>query len=286
MQAYFESQRDYDTLFHIENKENDRCAEHFHSNIELLYVVDGEIDVKINQCHGRLKKGDIAVSNGFNIHAYDTPMHSKTIFLIIPTHMIGIYNSIMAGRRFENPFLYAGEHSEELENAIHFSQRFDKSSGSLDLVGHIYVILGILLSNLKTVPDSDISSDNLIRNILMYLENNYLKPIKMTDLSNEFGYNKSYLSRVFNAHTNTSFNEYLNCLRVRHAARLIQITEHSMTRISEESGFSCPRNFNRAFLNMYKITPLEYKKHKTNPTQKGSDIDQMFRVFSYMLPDD
>lgn len=283
MQAYFESRRDYDALFHIGGTENDHYPAHFHSNIEILYVVDGEMDVTINQQTRRLPAGALAVSNSFDVHAYHTPDSSKSIRLIIPLEMAGDFQRATDKQRFESPFLLAGPHSQELESSLHFLMRYDQSKGSMVSKGHIYVVLGTLLRHLRLVPDEGrMGADDLIRSMLLYLEKNYLHGVTMQELAAAFGYNKSYLSRVFNRYINLGFSEYVNQLRVRHAARLIQTTGHSMSRIAEESGFSSVRSFNRAFQELYQITPLEYKKHKSRPTEKGKEIDHLSGVFSYL----
>lgn len=285
MHAYFESQRDTDSLFHMERKVNDNCPAHFHSNIELLYVLDGEIDVTINQQSRRLAAGSMSVANSFDAHAYHTARSSKTIFLIIPVEMVDFYHNQTEKKRFETPFLCAGAHSKELESSLHFLEKYDRTRISPISLGHIYVVLGILLDSLRLVPDEIAGTDNLIRSILLYLDQHYLEPVTIQKLSGVFGYNRSYLSRVFNAYVQTGFNHYVNRLRVRHAARLIQTTERSMGQIAEESGFSSIRSFNRAFAELYQITPVAYKRHKMEPTDQGKEIDHLFQVFSYLPPE-
>ena len=285
MQAYFESLRDYDTLFHIERKQNDTCPAHFHSNIELLYVLDGEIDVTVGGQTRRLPAGALAVSNSFDVHAYHTPAASQTIFLIIPADTVDFYQRLLDKRHFSVPFLYAGAHSEELENALRFLEKHDRTPISPVSLGYVYVILGILLQSLELVPDAaDMGTDNLIRTILVYLDKHFLEPVTMQDLADAVGYNRSYLSRVFGTYVDVGFNGYVNRLRVRHAALLIRTTDLTMARVAEESGFSSVRTFNRVFQELYQITPLAYKLHKKIPTDKGMAIDHLFQVYSYLPP--
>ena len=280
--VYFESKRDSDDLFYIEKKVNDCYHAHFHSNIEVLYVLEGEIDVTVNDHCRTLKAGAMAISNSFDVHSYNTKKVSKTIFMVIPAETVPIYQKIIDNRHFETPFLVRGDHSKELENAVFYLLNY-VGSDSLSLLGHIYVILGIALKKLTLCENDTEMSGGLIRSILLYLDKNYQKNIKLGKLSELFGYNRSYLSRVFNAYIGVGFNEYINRLRVRHSARLIQTTDMNMTQISEESGFSCVRSFNRTFMEQYGITPMKYKKHKTKPTESGSEIDKLFGVYSYTL---
>ena len=103
----------------------------------------------------------------------------------------------------------------------------------------------------------------------------------MQTLAGVFGYNRSYLSRVFNEYIGEGFSAYVNQLRTRYAARFIQTSDAPMAQIAELAGFSNTRSFNRSFLQLYKITPLSYKKHKSSPTEMGRQVDQLFQVYSY-----
>ena len=285
MQAYFESQRDTDSLFHIERKVNDRCPAHFHSNIELLYVLEGEIEVAVNQHRQRLPAGSLSAANSFDVHAYHTGRSSRTLFLIIPAETVDFYHRQTQGKRFETPFLYSGPHSRELESSLGFLEKYDRTQVSPVSLGHICVVLGILLDRLRLVPDEIAGTGHLIRSILLYLDQHYLEPVTIGELAGVFGYNRSYLSRVFNAYVRTGFHPYVNRLRVRHAARLIQTTEAGMGQIAEASGFASVRSFNRAFAELYQITPMAYRKHRQAPTDQGREIDRLSQVFSYLPPE-
>ncbi|MCI8360769.1 MAG: helix-turn-helix transcriptional regulator [Clostridiales bacterium] len=142
-----------------------------------------------------------------------------------------------------------------------------------------------MLEWLRLVPDEIAGTGHLIRSILLYLDQHYLEPVTMGEPAGVFGYNRSYLSRVFGAYVQTGFHPYVNRLRARHAARLIQTTEASMGQIAEASGFASVRSFNRAFAELYQITPMAYRKHRQEPTDQGREIDRLFQVFSYLPPE-
>ena len=56
-----------------------------------------------------------------------------------------------------------------------------------------------------------------------------------------------------------SFNEYLADIRLEKAKQLLQETDLSAERISDEIGYSNPKYFFKIFKKMTNLTPVEYR---------------------------
>lgn len=261
MLSSFEWLRDMDNQLHCKRVKNNFCYEHFHSNVEVIYVFDGEIEVDINGETQLLRKGYSAIAVSFDTHTYNTPKYSDTAYIILPLDMMPFYVNAIESKHFGCPFLPAGPHSAELEYSIEKLRSYDLTFGDMIATGYIHVILGHFFNQLELLPNKFESSNSLIRNILLYLERNYLNQVSIAEIAGYFGYNKFYISKSFNQIIQCSIPEYLNMLRARHAARLIQTTHGSLANIAAESGFSSIRTFNRAFYELYKTTPSAYKSN-------------------------
>lgn len=72
--------------------------------------------------------------------------------------------------------------------------------------------------------------------------------------------NKYYISDIFSGQLQTNFRRYLNHIRLEHAMQLIKITNAPLTDIWAEAGFNSQRSFNRAFMEIMGMTPMEYRK--------------------------
>jgi len=55
-------------------------------------------------------------------------------------------------------------------------------------------------------------------------------------------------------------NEFLRSVRMKHAARLLAETQHSVNQISLMVGFQTPRYFSQCFKQIYGMTPSEYRE--------------------------
>ena len=95
----------------------------------------------------------------------------------------------------------------------------------------------------------------------------YLNPrLKLSDVARRVGSNRTYLSRFFNQSNGLTFYDYVNSMRVKHAAELLLSTSHSITMIAEESGFNSLSTFRRVFISYHKCTPVEYRNMKKTST--------------------
>lgn len=260
MSAFFEVTRELDSQIALELKFNDSCPPHFHSNIELLYVIEGQIDTNINGQIKTLKKGWVSIANSYDIHAYSNPVSALTFVLIIPTRLVRSYTAMVRTKAFATPFI-AGSAQTKLIHSILQQLHKEKGTGSeLISKGCAYGILGILLNCTTLVDKPSPSSLDLARKILVFLEENYLNPLTIEQLARHFGYNKDYLSRFFNSYLRCGFNSYLNSIRARHAAYLMENGMTNLTEVAFASGFNNYRTFNRAFKQSFALSPSEYKK--------------------------
>ena len=283
MNAFFELSREYDKMLYCKRHDNNSCNPHFHSHIELVYVMNGEIEVTINNETRRLSKGSAAVSSSYDVHHYCTPENSQVYILLIPLDSVALIDNIMRGKTFSSPFMVSNPDTPAFEEAIKWLSHFDDTYASLTATGYLYVVLGILVARLGLSERRyEGGSTQLIRNILIYMDENYLEDISVDIVAHKFGYNKSYMSRFFNSHLGFGFSHYLNTLRSRHAARLIRMTDKSLDEILYLSGFGSVRTFNRSFKDFYNMAPTEYKRRRAHVE---TDADREIDYFAYRWPE-
>lgn len=267
MDAYFELSRDYNNLFYCLPRENTWVDPHFHSNIEIYYVHEGEIEVTINNETALLTAGCASVANSFDIHAFATPSHSKFTCLLVPMDMTSQFRHRLQTRRFRSAFLTDPAAGREIGCAIERLYRYNETRNSMAAVGYVYTILGIFADTVGLVRREQVEdSSTLVRQVLVYLEQHYLEPLTIEDLAKQHGYNRYYFSRLFNARIGCGFNQHLNNLRARHAARLIRTTSDSLEDICFQSGFGSIRTFTRAFQSFYQVTPAAYRRQRKDTT--------------------
>lgn len=272
MNAFFEISRDHNRQIYCKLSENNNCNSHFHSNMEIVYVLDGEMQVTINGCTRRMTRGCTAVSGSYDTHSYKTVGRSKAWILILPIEALKVFDNIFSKNRLNGNFLDNGLYSRELESAIAHLVRYDEAAPNVTAIGYMYVALGILTEHIGLTDHTlDSGPAELIRNILMYMNRHYLENLSVETIAQKYGYSKTYISRMFNSQLGCGFNHYLNVLRSRHAAGLIRTTTENLDQIAYLSGFQSIRTFNRSFLDFYGMSPYEYRKRKDYSTDADKE---------------
>lgn len=109
-----------------------------------------------------------------------------------------------------------------------------------------------------------VESTERLHLIIDYLTKQFNQPIALTDVAQVAGLTRTSLCRYFRERTKRSLGDFLNELRLRHAARQLRETQRSVLDISLDSGFENLSNFNRAFRQFYKVTPSLYRKQLLN----------------------
>lgn len=99
--------------------------------------------------------------------------------------------------------------------------------------------------------------------VMFWLEENYQQKFSLSQLAEDLGKSRSYLSRRFHFETGEPIHQYLNTLRLRKACELLLHSTRSIRDIALESGFSDVTYFISAFKKGIGETPLRYRKNHT-----------------------
>ena len=98
------------------------------------------------------------------------------------------------------------------------------------------------------------------RQIISYIESNYMQDIRLDDLSETTFLSPSYLSRLFKKLTGTNFKAYLEEVRLRHAAEDLRNTDQTITTIAYNNGFPNVSALASAIRKKYDMAPNEFRK--------------------------
>ena len=100
----------------------------------------------------------------------------------------------------------------------------------------------------------------LARNVTIYLESHYQEDLRLDDIAEALGHNKSYLCVAFKRDTGITILDCLNTIRIRRAAELIVYSDHSFSQVADMCGFASVSHFNRVFLKYVGITPGQCRR--------------------------
>lgn len=261
---FYEHRRDGMQSAHCWRGDNNHCMAHFHSSIELLYVEDGEITANLDGQSYQVKKGELLLASSYSVHTYRTEegKSNRVVIMIIPLTSVPSLQKTLNKRAFSQ-VIYDAREDYELQTLLSMIPANWTKYENETRKGFSYAILGLLISRVGLKDQPSNQQCGLMRDVLIYLQENYQQPLHMESLAKHFGYSKSRFSRLFHDHLGCSMIEYLAVLRCRQAAHLLLESEMTMLDIAMNVGFECLRTFYRAFKNCYDMTPTQYIKENT-----------------------
>lgn len=95
--------------------------------------------------------------------------------------------------------------------------------------------------------------------ILQYILQNPEGDLKQKTISKELYMNRSYLSTVFTAQTNTNFVEYVNNVKLKRAAWMLKHTKMKVIEIAGALDYKDMGYFLKRFKAKYGVTPSQYR---------------------------
>lgn len=263
----YEYLRDTDNQLVCWKVDNNNFWPHFHSSIEIIYVIEGELKVTLNGVVYQVKQNNFLIIPSYYIHSYVTEEYSSAYIIIIPLDSVPSYKSTLKKKTFANLLFEDPAHNDEilycLEAICNTSLDMSTPTHTNIMKGYTYVFLGLLINHVGLIDIPNTKMISLGQDILIYLQENYLKPVNLEEIAQYFGYSKSRFSHIFNEYFDCKLIEYVNGLRCHHAMELLQVKSTTITDIALASGFDSTRTFYRAFQKCFGCTPNEYVLKKS-----------------------
>ncbi len=123
------------------------------------------------------------------------------------------------------------------------------------------ILLDIIASSSEFSTDSEYLSPP-IRSTIALLHQNPNIRLTLNDAAKKASLTPTYFSHLFHSEVGQSFKAYTNGLRISYAKRLLEETELSVLEVALECGFGSVSQFHRAFKNLTRTTPTDYRKSK------------------------
>ena len=264
------------TCYTAPNEYNDAyVSNHWHNSMEILYILDGEMELVTNNRSQLLHKNDFAIINSRDIHSTKCLKRTTILLLQIPYQFlkknIPDYDHI----RFEkNTQPKSTANSTEAINIqfllISMYNTYDaKSEGfSLRFISLLYELLYELLQHFK-VDVSQASITKTDRNlkrletVISYVRQHYNETISLDEVAGIVALNTEYFCRFFKKYMGMTFLEYVNSIRLTYVCKDLMNTDYSITDILAKHGFTNYKLFMRLFKEKYGCTPKEKRKGGT-----------------------
>ena len=258
--------------------------EHFHQDIELIYILEGCMDVVMGEQTTRMEPEDILVINANKRHCLKADADILFAQFSIQYHLISSVFQNSDVIFWCDSTKEESDRYEELRKVLKaLLNHYLETKGNIANFGHIalsYRVLDILsMYFLVHAADKEKSGEqdkfeDRISQINNYIRANYNQPISLKELSDKLYLSNGYLSRFFKRNYGMSFAEYLTNIRLFHAVDDLLYTSTPITRIAFDNGFASVAVFNKVFKKAYGETPSTFRKKSKEQKKQSVETEQ------------
>lgn len=259
-----------------------RFPYHWHEDIEIIFVLSGEVEVRVHEKKFSLGEGDLFLINSNELHflmnkgAWD----SQVLVLQIDRHHLYGYDIDVSYDRF-----HLNSAEKDLPSHVFLQIKNllakmmdtylnEQSNYKLKLEQELLQLIIILLEYCR-VEGVRSSSDELrerIIEIISFLNQNYANPkLTITRIAEEFDLHPQYLSRYFREQTGYTLKKLLDYIRLNYSLRDLHESKETIANISLAYGFPDSKSYYRTFKEVMGMTPLAYRKRIAVPVEETDE---------------
>lgn len=103
-------------------------------------------------------------------------------------------------------------------------------------------------------------SNDLICDILDFIDDNINRKITMDELSGHFYFHKDYIMRLFKKEIHSTISDYINKKRIFQSLKDLQLSNDSILYIGLKHGFSSLEYYSEVFHKVMGVSPVIYRK--------------------------
>lgn len=131
---------------------------------------------------------------------------------------------------------------------------------------YLYEIILFFTEQFEMIMSSigNSSRESVLDDILHYINHNYASNITLENIAPLFGYNSSYLGKIFRKKMGENFNSYVDHVRIKHSMELLCSSELKVYAIAEKVGYRNVDYFHIKFKKYVGKSPAEYRKEHKN----------------------
>lgn len=250
-----------------------------HDFWEMVYVDKGNVEIQRDEERIILKQGEIVFHKPNEFHAIKAVDSSPNFFVVsfvcdspsmvylekyhttLDRTLKGFISSVI--KESEDTYIIPKNDTElkkleKKENARIGGEQLIKT-----YLEQLLIFLIRSITDKGTVgvfPTKESMESHIVVDIKEFINSRLEESVRICDICREFGYSKSYISKIFREQTGETLSSYAIKKRVECARMLIREDDLNFAQISAKLNFDNPQYFSRVFKRVTGMTPSEFKR--------------------------
>jgi len=265
------------------NVQKQLIHKHWHKELEILFLTKGFMEVSIEEHYLNIEAGDILFIPSRLLHAaYNTKNQACEFYAVVfDMDFISSLQSDLIQQTYIDPLINDPQnHFYYISKMNPYNQKFSepltgliedfgfKTKGfELNLKANLLLFFTAFYRYQDCLKNYQIDNSNrnhlntyICKQIILYVEENYMKKITLEEISQNVGFSKEHFCRFFKKNFKISFFTYLNQERIKKAEYLLLHSDMKVIEIAMKIGFDDANYFATVFKKFTHVTPSEYKR--------------------------
>lgn len=233
------------------------------SHYLIHYIIDGEGSYTVNNTTYNLKKNQGFLICPDALTYYEADKDHPWSYMWIGFNGVKAQTYLNYANLNEENLTFEYSKDDSLKDYISemLSLKERGYSNELKLEGLLYFFMAKLAEARKDdfSQKSYKSAELYLEKSIEFIENNYSYDIRVSDLANYIGINRSYLTHIFKKNINMSPQKYLINYKMDKACALLKNTHLPIKAIAKSVGYSDSLTFSKVFKKVIGNTPTKYR---------------------------
>lgn len=252
---------------------------HWHKETEIIFLKEGSFTFSINMKEYYKEAPALIFIGSGEIHSILIKKGMKENAVVFDLGMLSFENYDGIQYKIIRP-LIEGEISfpqiitkEDTvwEEAFPIYEKIFLEAAKKELSAYLQVKAGLYellacfyqegyLKNIGEVSEKDSEKIDILKKVLTYIHENYAERLTVEEIASVAGMNAQYFCRYFKKNISKTVTEYINDIRISHAAQKLERTNDKIIDIAGQCGYDNVGYFIKRFRQCKGMSPSEYRK--------------------------
>ena len=251
-------------------------SKHWHSSLELLMVLEGNISITVDGETWQLKDEDVILINSNSIHEIHSENGAVMIAVQIKLSLFNQFQTDLTSIVFDCNSATTPDFKRYANIRFAIASLIQANSYHSDGTDYMnyslsYYLVSQLLENFKSNASETLQKQQKymerLTRIINFINEHYAENFSLSDLAAMENLSVPYLSQFFDKYMGVKFIQYYTGIKLEHAVSDLISTKDSIETIAMRNGFTESHAFIRAFKKQYQMLPSAFRKQQAqNPT--------------------
>ena len=253
---------------------NYAAPSHWHNDIELIAILDGEMNYNVNGEIIKLHKGEGIFVNAGQMHFGFSDSRTECHFICVILHPLLLCTVPSCEQEFLlpvirsncTPFVFLDLNicwQRDILNQIHFMDQIKgQKTAPLKVQASFFEIWSLLYENLpqdSNITHSENNDLTITKNMVGFIQKNYSRKISLMDIAASGAVGQSKCCKLFAKYFKQTPNGYLTQYRLNKSIELLRDTDMSITEIALSVGFSGASYYAETFRKWFGKSPTKFR---------------------------